>query len=72
MEYEYRMYSYNINRWVCSVNAKDIGILYGISAIWGGLVGLGYSLLIRWELMGSGRVRLTSGELYTMLLRIIQ
>ena len=45
-------------------------ILYGISAIWGGLLGFGYSLLIRWELMASGRVILTSGELYNTITRI--
>lgn len=65
------MYNYNINRWICSVNAKDIGILYGISAIWGGLVGFGYSLLIRWELMASGKVILTSGELYNTIITLL-
>ena len=43
-------------RYICSVNAKDIGILYCISSILGGLIGFGYSLIIRTELLLSGKV----------------
>nr|QTA71672.1 cytochrome c oxidase subunit 1 [Physunio superbus] len=43
-------------RWVFSTNHKDIGILYMISSLWWGLVGLGMSVIIRVELGHPGGV----------------
>ena len=42
-----------LRRWFLSVNHKDIGLMYFLVRIWGGLVGFSLSLLIRLEL-GSG------------------
>jgi cytochrome c oxidase subunit I len=38
-------------RWLCSTNHKDIGTLYLILAVVGGLVGLTFSILMRTQLM---------------------
>lgn len=39
-------------RWFLSSNAKDIGVLYLIYALFAGLVGTAFSVLIRLELSG--------------------
>lgn len=39
-----------IYRWIFSTNHKDIGVLYFILSVWGGLVGLSLSVLIRFNL----------------------
>ena len=44
----------NIERWFLSSNAKDIGVLYLIFALFSGLVGTAFSVLIRLELAGPG------------------
>lgn len=37
----------NIERWFLSSNAKDIGVLYLIFALFSGLVGTAFSVLVR-------------------------
>lgn len=41
-------------RWLCSTNAKDIGILYLIFAFISALIGTSFSMLIRLELASPG------------------
>lgn len=41
-------------KWVCSTNAKDIGILYLIFALFSGMLGTAFSMLIRMELGSPG------------------
>lgn len=47
---------YNINRWLMSTNAKDIGLMYLIFAFFAGLVGSSLSFLMRLELSGPGSI----------------
>ena len=43
-----------LKRWLCSTNHKDIGILYIILAIAGGIIGALFSMALRMELMQPG------------------
>jgi hypothetical protein len=55
-------------RWFMSTNAKDIGILYFIFAIFSGLIGTSFSLLIRMELSGPGVQYISGNQLYNSII----
>ena len=56
-----------IERWFCSTNAKDIGTLYLIFAVFAGLMGTGFSVLIRLELSGPGVQFIGDNQLYNSI-----
>lgn len=53
-------------RWICSTNAKDIGILYLIFAFFSALIGTSFSMLIRLELASPG-VQYIDSDKYTQI-----
>ena len=55
-------------RWFLSSNAKDIGTLYLIFALFAGLVGTAYSVLIRLELSGPGVQYIADNQLYNSII----
>ena len=55
-------------RWFLSSNAKDIGTLYLIVAIFSGLVGTAFSVLIRLELSGPGVQYIADNQLYNSII----
>ena len=55
-------------RWYLSSNAKDIGTLYLIFALFSGLIGTGFSVLIRLELSGPGVQYLADNQLYNSII----
>ena len=55
-------------RWFLSSNAKDIGTLYLIFALFSGLVGTAFSVLIRLELSGPGVQYLSDNQLYNSII----
>ena len=57
-----------IERWFCSSNAKDIGTLYLMFALFSGLVGTAYSVLIRLELSGPGVQFIADNQLYNSII----
>jgi len=57
-----------IERWFCSSNAKDIGTLYLIFALFSGLVGTAYSVLIRLELSAPGVQFIADNQLYNSII----
>ena len=55
-------------RWFLSSNAKDIGTLYLIFALFSGLLGTAFSVLIRLELSGPGVQYITDNQLYNSII----
>lgn len=55
-------------RWFLSTNAKDIGILYLIFALFSGLLGTAFSVLIRMELSGPGIQYISDNQLYNSII----
>lgn len=55
-------------RWFWSSNAKDIGNLYFIFALFSGLVGTALSVLIRIELSGPGIQFIENNQLYNSII----
>lgn len=55
-------------RWLLSCNAKDIGALYLMFALFAGLVGTAYSVLIRLELSGPGVQFISDNQLYNTII----
>ena len=55
-------------RWFCSSNAKDIGTLYLIFALFSGLLGTAFSVLIRLELSGPGVQFIADNQLYNSII----
>src|SRR6266536_3919768 len=51
-----------------SSNAKDIGVLYLIYALFSGLVGTAFSVLIRLELSGPGVQYIADNQLYNSII----
>ena len=60
--------SMNIERWFNSTNAKDIGTLYLIFALFSGLLGTAFSVLIRLELSGPGVQFIANNQLYKSII----
>lgn len=55
-------------RWFLSSNAKDIGTLYLMFALFSGLIGTAFSLLIRLELSGPGVQYIADNQLYNSII----
>ena len=55
-------------RWFLSSNAKDIGTLYLMFALFSGLVGTAFSVLIRLELSGPGIQYIADNQLYNSII----
>ena len=55
-------------RWFLSSNAKDIGVLYLIYALFSGLIGTAFSVLIRLELSGPGVQYIADNQLYNSII----
>lgn len=58
-----------MQRWLYSTNAKDIGTLYLIFAVFAGIIGTAFSVLIRIELAAPG-VQYLNGDhqLYNVII----
>lgn len=55
-------------RWFLSTNAKDIGTLYLMLALFSGLIGTAFSVLIRLELSGPGVQYIADNQLYNSII----
>jgi cytochrome c oxidase subunit 1 len=60
--------SLRTERWFLSSNAKDIGTLYLIFALFSGLLGTAFSVLIRLELSGPGVQYIADNQLYNSII----
>ena len=60
--------SMGVERWFLSSNAKDIGVLYLIFALFSGLLGTAFSVLIRIELSGPGVQYIADNQLYNAVI----
>ena len=60
--------SLGIEIWYLSTNAKDIGTLYLIFALFSGLLGTAFSVLIRMELSGPGVQYIADNQLYNSII----
>jgi len=60
--------SLRTERWFLSSNAKDIGTLYLIFALFSGLIGTAFSVLIRLELSGPGVQYIADNQLYNSII----
>lgn len=58
-----------MTRWLFSTNAKDIGTLYLIFAVFSGMLGTAFSMIIRMELSSPG-VQFLNGnhQLYNVII----
>jgi cytochrome c oxidase subunit 1 len=62
------MNSLTLQRWLYSTNAKDIGTLYLVLAVFTGLLGTAFSVLIRLELSAPGNQYLAGDhQLYNVV-----
>jgi cytochrome c oxidase subunit 1 len=57
-----------LERWFLSSNAKDIGVLYLIFALFSGMIGTAFSVLIRLELSGPGVQYISDNQLYNSII----
>ena len=58
-----------VESWLFSTNAKQIGLLYGIFALFSGLVGLSLSILMRIELASPNpQILLGNGQLWNVII----
>ena len=57
-----------LERWFSSTNAKDIGGLYLIYALFSGLIGTAFSVLIRLELSSPGLQFIADNQLYNSII----
>lgn len=55
-------------RWFLSTNAKDIGTLYLMFALFSGLIGTAFSFLIRLELSAPGVQYIADNQLYNSII----
>ena len=55
-------------RWYLSSNAKDIGMLYLMFALFSGLIGTAFSVIIRLELSGPGTQYISDNQLYNSVI----
>ncbi len=53
-------------RWFCSTNHKDIGTLYIIFSIVAGIIGGGFSMLMRYELQNPGLQLVADGQMWNV------
>jgi cytochrome c oxidase subunit 1 len=57
-----------LERWFWSANAKDIGVLYLLFAMFAGLMGTAFSVLIRLELAAPGVQYIADNQLYNSVI----